>query len=74
MSKTENWEKDFSGLEALKIISSDQLNRHQAIAKACDVRLEYKIVPSEHAGKPSKVELWVEPDQDLTEFWSKLIV
>ena len=75
MSEKEDLKKDFSGLEALKVISSDQLNKHLAIAGVCGVRMEYKIVPSEHAGESSKkVELWSEKDADLTEFWSKLII
>jgi hypothetical protein len=60
--KTEDYEKDFSGLEFWMPASLETAKRYKALADGLKLRMEYKTVRADMA------ELWVPENLDLEEF------
>jgi hypothetical protein len=67
-------ERDFAGFYKLKAINKSQLNRYLGVAKVCGITLKHRGVPKSGSALSEKVELWVPDGEDLTSFWSKLII
>ncbi len=64
--KTEDWEKDYSGLERLRTVKSEKVYAYVKTAKKLGIRLETKAI------NPGLYEVLVLPKEDLTFFWKEL--
>lgn len=60
---TEDWEKDFSGLEKLRTIKANQLIIYLNAADESKIRIEFKKINRD------EYEIWTPVNMDLTEFW-----
>lgn len=63
---TEDWEKDFSGLEKLVSIQKNKLIIYLESAAESNIRMEFKD------NDPNTYEIWTPKGVDLTEFWEEL--
>jgi len=61
--ETEDWEKDFSGLEKLRTIKTSQLIIYLNAADESKIRMEFKKINRD------EYEIWTPKNMDLTEFW-----
>lgn len=65
-NQTEDWEKDFSGLELLFEIHDHEVAGFSEAAKALKMKIEFKNI------NPGRPEVWTPKGRDLTDFWKKL--
>ena len=59
--ETEEWEKDFSGLDPFMLVKTEKAKRYKEAAEVLKLRMEYKKLPGGHA------QLYCEADADLTD-------
>lgn len=65
-SVIEEWEKDFSGLEALQTIHVSDVPKYKKAALEVSMKIEFKKITVD------EFEVWTPTGRDLTEFWLEL--
>jgi len=68
---TEDWAKDFSGLEKLREIEDSEIKAYKKAADAIGIRIEF-ITAGKDYERSGRSEVQTPVNEDLTLFWKAL--